>query len=164
MMNNDENATPTFHVYEVAKELARACRPLIERIERRDRSLADQARRAAQSVMLNVREGNRRAGRDRLHSFRIAAGSADEVVGALDVAEVRLPGARRHRGAAGARRSRPRDALPPRSRPPVSGQLARNRIGFPIGFGFGFRVGVGVGVGVGSESESGRWSAGRGGA
>jgi len=87
-MTNNENASHTFHVYEVAKELARALRPLIERIEKQDRSLVDQIRRAAQSVMLNVREGNRRAGRDRLHSFRIAAGSADEVVGALDVAEV----------------------------------------------------------------------------
>ncbi len=87
-MTNNETASPTFHVYEVAKELARASRPLIERIERRDRSLADQARRAIQSVILNVREANRRAGRDRLHGFRIAAGSADEVVGALDVAEV----------------------------------------------------------------------------
>ena len=88
MMNNNENASPAFHVYEVAKELVRTCRPLIERIEKRDRSLADQARRAAQSVMLNVREANRRVGRDRLHGFRIAAGSADELVGALDVAEV----------------------------------------------------------------------------
>jgi len=87
-MTNNENASPTFHVYEVAKELARAVRGLIERIERRDRPLADQARRAIQSVILNVREGNRRAGRDRLHSFRIAAGSADELAGALDVAEV----------------------------------------------------------------------------
>ena len=87
-MTNNANASPTFHVYEVAKELARAVRVLIERIERRDRPLADQARRAIQSVILNVREGNRRAGRDRLHSFRIAAGSADELVGALDVAEV----------------------------------------------------------------------------
>ena len=88
MMTHNKNASPTFHVYEVAKELARASRPLIERIEKRDRSLADQARRAAQSVMLNVREANRRAGRDRLHGFRIAAGSADELVGGLDVAEV----------------------------------------------------------------------------
>jgi four helix bundle protein len=87
-MTNNENATPTFHVYEVAKELARAVRTLIERIARHDRSLADQMRRAMSSVILNVREGNRRAGRDRLHSFRIAAGSADEIVGALDVAEV----------------------------------------------------------------------------
>ena len=87
-MTNNQNASHSFHVYEVAKELARAARPLVERIERRDRPLADQARRAIQSVLLNVREGNRRVGRDRLHGFRIAAGSADEVVGALDVAEV----------------------------------------------------------------------------
>ena len=87
-MTNNANASPSFHVYEVAKELARVARPLIERIARFDRSLADQMRRATSSVILNVREGNRRAGRDRLHSFRIAAGSADEVVGALDVAEV----------------------------------------------------------------------------
>jgi four helix bundle protein len=88
MMTHNENASHTFHVYEVAKELARAVRPLIDRIERRDRPLADQARRAIQSVILNVREANRRVGRDRPHGFRIAAGSADEIVGALDVAEV----------------------------------------------------------------------------
>ena len=87
-MTHNENASHTFHVYEVAKELARAVRPLVERIARFDRALADQARRAMSSVILNLREGNRRAGRDRLHSFRIAAGSADEIVGALDVAEV----------------------------------------------------------------------------
>ena len=87
-MTNNQNASHSFHVYEVAKELARASRSLIERIEKRDRPLADQARRAIQSVILNVREGNRRVGRDRLHGFRIAAGSADELVGALDVAEV----------------------------------------------------------------------------
>ena len=87
-MTNNQNASHSFHVYEVAKELARAARPLVERIERRDRPLADQARRAIQSVLLNVREGNRRVGRDRPHGFRIAAGSADELVGALDVAEV----------------------------------------------------------------------------
>ena len=87
-MTHNETASHAFHVYEVAKDLARCARPLIERVERRDRPLADQMRRAAQSVMLNIREANRRAGRDRAHGFRIAAGSADEVVGALDVAEV----------------------------------------------------------------------------
>ena len=87
-MTHNENASHTFHVYEVARELARSVRPLMERIERRDRGLADQVRRAAQSVMLNVREANRRVGRDRAHGFRIAAGSADEIIGALDVAEV----------------------------------------------------------------------------
>jgi hypothetical protein len=32
-------------------------------------------------------EGRRRAGKDRLHAFRIAAGSADEVVAGLRLAE-----------------------------------------------------------------------------
>ena len=85
-MTNDNNSKPSFHAYDIALELIRACRPLIERI-RRDRSLAEQLRRAVQSAALNLREGNRRVGGDRLHSFRIAAGSADEVVGALEVAE-----------------------------------------------------------------------------
>jgi four helix bundle protein len=36
---------------------------------------------------LNVAEGRSRAGRDRTHLFRIAAGSASEVAAALDVAQ-----------------------------------------------------------------------------
>jgi four helix bundle protein len=35
---------------------------------------------------MNILEGQRRAGRDRLHCYRIAAGSAAEVRGALTVA------------------------------------------------------------------------------
>jgi four helix bundle protein len=38
-------------------------------------------------VAANVAEGNRRRGKDRLHLFRIAAGSADEVRAHLRVAE-----------------------------------------------------------------------------
>src|SRR5688572_33011216 len=86
-MTNDNNEKPSFHVYEVALELTRTVAPVIEKIGRRDRGLADQVRRAIASAPLNIREGSRRAGRDRLHSYRIAAGSADEVVGALEVAE-----------------------------------------------------------------------------
>jgi four helix bundle protein len=43
-------------------------------------------RRATNSVALNVAEGRRRVGGDRLHLWRIAAGSADEVVAALKAA------------------------------------------------------------------------------
>jgi four helix bundle protein len=43
-------------------------------------------RRAASSVALNLAEGNRRTGQDRLQFFRIAAGSAAEVRAALEVA------------------------------------------------------------------------------
>ena len=76
-----------FIAVDVAIEMIRALRPAIELIARRDASLADQLRRAAASVALNLAEGRRRAGRDRPHSFRVALGSADEVIACLRVAE-----------------------------------------------------------------------------
>ena len=48
-------------------------------IRKHDGKLANQIRDAANSVILNLAEGNRRTGRDRLHLWNIAAGSADEV-------------------------------------------------------------------------------------
>lgn len=76
-----------FQAYEVALQLIRSLRPLIPRLARHDRSLSKHVREAATSVALNLKEGNRREGGDRLQHFRYAAGSADEVQGALDVAE-----------------------------------------------------------------------------
>lgn len=76
-----------FDAYMVSIELAKALRQPIERLRRRDRSLADQLQRAVQSVVLNVAEGARRNGRDRQHLFAIASGSAAEVRAALDLAE-----------------------------------------------------------------------------
>ena len=61
-------------------------RPVLGELLKSDRSLADQLRRAASSVVLNIAEGNRRTGKDRLHFFRIAAGSAAEARAALEVA------------------------------------------------------------------------------
>ena len=55
-------------------------------IARHDRDLARQLRRAASSIVLNLAEGRQRAGGDRGHAYRIAAGSAAEVGAALDVA------------------------------------------------------------------------------
>ena len=63
-----------------------ALRPVLGELLKSDRSLADQLRRAASSVVLNIAEGNRRTGKDRLHFFRIAAGSAAEARAALEVA------------------------------------------------------------------------------
>ena len=75
-----------FHVYGAALGLVAGLRPVLGELAKSDRSLADQLRRAASSVVLNIAEGNRRAGKDRLQFFRIAAGSAAEVRAALDVA------------------------------------------------------------------------------
>jgi four helix bundle protein len=75
-----------FHVYGAALGLVSALRTVLGELTKADRSLADQLRRAASSVVLNIAEGNRRAGKDRAHFFRIAAGSAAEVRAALDVA------------------------------------------------------------------------------
>lgn len=75
-----------FEAYEVALELVAALRPGVDQLALRDRDLADQMRRAASSVVLNLAEGARRTGRDRLHFYRVAAGSAAEVRAALAVA------------------------------------------------------------------------------
>ncbi len=75
-----------FEAYEVALELVAALRPALDQLAKRDSDLANQMRRAAASVVLNLAEGARRSGRDRLHLYRIAAGSAAEVRAALAVA------------------------------------------------------------------------------
>ena len=73
-------------VVAVSLEMVAAVRPLVSRIKRHDRSLADQLVRAASSVVLNAAEaeysdpGNKRA---RLFT---AAGSANETRAAIRVA------------------------------------------------------------------------------
>ena len=62
-------------------------RPLMERIGRRDSNLADQLRRAAASVPLNLHEGAYSQGRNVRARFHNALGSAAEVRACLDVAE-----------------------------------------------------------------------------
>ncbi len=76
-----------FHVYGAALGLVSALQSVLDGLMKSDRALADQLRRAASSVVLNIAEGNRRAGRDRVQFFRIAAGSAAEVRAALEVAQ-----------------------------------------------------------------------------
>jgi four helix bundle protein len=56
-----------------------APRPAVDRIRHHDRDLALRLRRAGFSVPGNIAEGARRAGQDRLHHYRIAAGSAGEI-------------------------------------------------------------------------------------
>ena len=73
-------------VYDVSVEMVRELRPLVEAVARRDRSLADQLRRAASSVVLNVAEGTDSLGGNQRSRFRTALGSASETRAALDVA------------------------------------------------------------------------------
>jgi four helix bundle protein len=77
----------TFQAFEVALEIVRSLEEPLAKLGRCDPDLASQLRRAAASVPLNVSEGSRRTGKDRIHLFRVAAGSADEVVACLRVAE-----------------------------------------------------------------------------
>jgi len=75
-----------FHTYEAALGLITGLRQVHDALLKRDRDLADQLRRAAASVALNLAEGAQRVGRDRIQFYRIAAGSAAEVRAALEVA------------------------------------------------------------------------------
>ena len=75
-----------FKALNLSLECIESLAHFIDRIERRDRKLGDQIRRAGSSIPLNLAEGNRREGKDRYHLWRIAAGSADEVRTALQTA------------------------------------------------------------------------------
>src|SRR5215468_7175813 len=96
MENMNANAKPNgphlhgpqqWDVFDVSLELIRALRAPLLRITTVDASLTTQIRRAASSISLNLSEGRRRAGRDRIHAWRIAAGSAEEVRASLLVAD-----------------------------------------------------------------------------
>ena len=76
-----------FDAFEVSLQMVRSLKEPLVVLERRDPSLALQLRRAAASVTLNLAEGRRRTGKDRIHLWRVAAGSADEVLAGLRVAE-----------------------------------------------------------------------------
>lgn len=76
-----------FDAYEISLELARSLRPHLKRLRAFDSSLTNQLTRAMSSVPLNLSEGRSRAGKDRIHLFRIAAGSVAEVRACLDTAE-----------------------------------------------------------------------------
>ena len=75
-----------FIAYEVSVELVSSLRELVPLIERSDRDLADQMRRAASSVVLNLAEGQRSAKGNKQKHYAIAHGSANEVKAALAVA------------------------------------------------------------------------------
>jgi four helix bundle protein len=67
-------------------ELVGSLRDALARLKRVNSGLADQAMRATCSVALNIGEGKKREGRDRVQHYRIAAGSDGELQNALRVA------------------------------------------------------------------------------
>mgnify|MGYP001548232249 CR=1 FL=1 len=74
------------NVYVRAREVVRELAPLVQVIREQDRALADQLKRAAQSVVLNIAEGRGNKGGNAERLFATACGSAKEVRAALDVA------------------------------------------------------------------------------
>ncbi len=75
-----------FDALEISLQLIQALRAPAQKLQQIDRDETNQLRRAASSVAHNVSEGRRRAGKDRVHLWRVAAGSADEVRTSVRVA------------------------------------------------------------------------------
>ena len=75
-----------FDVYNRSLELVAQLAKLVPDLERRDRDLAKQLRRAASSTVLNIAEGSRREGGDRTYHYRVAAGSNAETRACLQAA------------------------------------------------------------------------------
>ena len=76
-----------FQALQVSLDVIRSLKPCYARIKTRDPDLARQLRKALASVCLNLSEGARRTGKDRMHLWRVAAGSAAEAQTCFHVAE-----------------------------------------------------------------------------
>jgi len=76
-----------FIAHDVSLQLISSLSAVVPLIAREDRALADQLRRAASSVSLNLAEGSRSKGGNKQKHFAIAHGSANEVKAALQVAQ-----------------------------------------------------------------------------
>lgn len=72
--------------YEVSLEVIRTLRTIVPQIERHDRDLADQIKRAASSVALKLAEGQRLTKGNKPKQYAIAHGSANEVRAAVQTA------------------------------------------------------------------------------
>jgi len=69
----------------VATQFASLLLGMLAKVPAAYRDLADQARRAATSIPLNIAEASGRTGKDRSHHFRIAYGSAQESTVAIQL-------------------------------------------------------------------------------
>ncbi len=74
------------HVYTLVLELIRQLRGVVSLIERKDRDLGRQLRRASSSVALNLAEGVYSRGKNRAARYHTALGSMRETWSCLEVA------------------------------------------------------------------------------
>jgi four helix bundle protein len=74
-------------IHDVMLDAITMMRPMVRAIERHDRDLASQLRRAASSVVLNLAEGSGSSGGVRTQRYRTALGSGRETMSCLLVAE-----------------------------------------------------------------------------
>ena len=72
--------------YQVALEVIRKLRPIVEQLKMHDAHLADQLRRAATNTVANLAEGQRRKAGNKRRSYENAHGEAREMLGCLDCA------------------------------------------------------------------------------
>jgi four helix bundle protein len=72
--------------YQVALELVRQLRPIVDALKTQDPNLAEQLQRAASAVVMNLAEGQRRQKGNKHRAYEIAHGEAREVLGGLDCA------------------------------------------------------------------------------
>jgi len=75
-----------FIAYDLTLQTLKQLRPVIEQVRRQDRPLADQMQRAAQSILLNIAEGQDARGKNGLARFHLALGECRETRAALHLA------------------------------------------------------------------------------
>ncbi len=73
--------------YQVALEMVRTLRPIVEQMKVLNLDCAKQLQRAASNTVHNLGEGQRRRGGDKRRAYEIAHGEAHEVMASLDLAE-----------------------------------------------------------------------------
>jgi four helix bundle protein len=81
-----ESLMEKINVYDRARRIAQEVFPLLHLIREHDKSLADQLKRAAQSVVLNIAEARGNDTGNARSRFSTACGSAKEVRAALNMA------------------------------------------------------------------------------